>query len=88
MKKNEKMLEIVNDVINDRLTQLIEEMSTNEFVEMIGDMYKDQTGKDVDEGEDEDFDQQEFVSEIVGSRVVPLLHKISEYVIGVDIPIK
>ncbi len=88
MKKNEKMLEIVNDVINDRLTQMIEEMSTNEFVEMIGDMYKDQTGKDVDEGEDEDFDQQEFVSEIVGSRVVPLLHKISEYVIGVDIPIK
>jgi gamma-glutamyl phosphate reductase len=88
MNKNEKVLEIVNDVINDRLTQLIEEMSTNEFVEMIGDMYKDQTGKDVDEGEDEDFDQQEFVSEIVGSRVVPLLHKISEYVIGVDIPIK
>ena len=41
MNKEEKVLEIVNSVITDRLTQLIEEMSDNEFVEMIGDMYFD-----------------------------------------------
>jgi len=86
MTKQEKVLEIVNDVINDRITQMIEELSTNEFLEMIGDMYYDQTGKSVDEGEDEDFDQNEFIGDISGSRVLPLLHKMSEYIIGVDIP--
>ena len=86
MTKQEKVLEIVNDVINDRITQLIEELSTNEFLEMIGDMYKDQTGKDIDEGEDEDFDQHEFIGEISGSRVLPLLHKMSEFILGVEIP--
>jgi 23S rRNA U2552 (ribose-2'-O)-methylase RlmE/FtsJ len=79
----EKVLEIVNDVINERLSQMIEEMSTNEFVDMIGDMVKDQTGFDVFEE-----DKVEELSELIGSRVVPLLHKVSEYVIGVDIPIK
>jgi len=29
----EKVLEVVNDVITERITSLIEEMSTNEFVE-------------------------------------------------------
>ena len=58
MNKEEKVLEIVNSVITDRLTQLIEEMSDNEFVEMIGDMYFDQTGKNIedDTDDDEDFD--------------------------------
>lgn len=86
MTKQEKVLEIVNDVINDKITQMVEEISTNEFLEMIGDMYHDQTGKSIDEGEDEDFDQNEFIGDISGSRVLPLLHKMSEYIIGVDIP--
>jgi hypothetical protein len=90
MNKDEKVLEIVNGVITDRLTQLIEEMSDNEFVEMIGDMYFDQTGKNIedDTDDDEDFDKDEYLGEIIGSRVLPLLHKICEYGIGKDIPTK
>lgn len=74
----EKMLEIVNDVINQKLENLMEEISTNEFVEMITDMYQDQTGEEI-----EDTDE---VSEVIGERVVPLLTKVCEYVIGVDLP--
>jgi len=86
MNKKEKVLEIVNDVITDRLTQLVEEMSTNEFVEMIGDMYVDQTGEDLDDGTDENFNQDEYLNEIIGSRVLPLLIKLMEYGIGKNIP--
>jgi hypothetical protein len=88
MKKNEKLLEIVNDVINERISQLVEEMSTNEFVEMIGDMYYDKTGENLDDGTDDEFDQDEYLNEVIGSRVLPLLHKLMEYGIGKDIPTK
>jgi Mg/Co/Ni transporter MgtE len=74
----EKMLEIVNEVINEKLENLMEEMSTNEFVEMITDMYVDQTGEVIEDTEE--------VQEIIGERVIPLLTKITEYVIGVDLP--
>ena len=87
MNKDEKVLEIVNGVITNRLTQLIEGLSDNEVVEMIGDMYFDQTGKNIeDDTNDEDFDGDEYLREIIGSRVLPLLHKICEYSIGKDIP--
>ncbi len=74
----EKMLEIVNDVINQKLENLMEEISTPEFVEMITDMYVDQTGEEI-----EDTDE---VQEVIGERVIPLLTKVTEYVIGVDLP--
>jgi hypothetical protein len=77
----EKVLEVVNEVIVDRLTQLMEEMSTNEFVEMITDMVQDQTGIVI-----EDEDEIEEITNIIGSRVVPLLHKICEWGIGKEIP--
>lgn len=77
----EKMLEIVNDVINQKLENLMDEMSTNEFVEMITDMYYDQTGEDI-----VDEDKQDEVREVIGDRVFPLLIKVQEYVIGVDLP--
>lgn len=76
----DQVLEVVNDTINERLTQMIEEMSTSDFVEMICDMIQDQKGIELSE------DQVEEVQELIGSRVFPLLHKISEYIIGVDIP--
>ena len=82
----EKVTELVNEVIFDRITQLIEEMSTNEFVEMIGDMYFDQTGKNLEDDTDDDFDKDEYLNEIIGSRVIPLLHKLTEYMIGKSIP--
>ena len=81
MVQKEKVLEIVNDVINERLSSLIEEMSTNEFVEMICDMVHDQTGVDVVEE-----DNVEEIRELIGTRVVPLLFKISEYVSGIKLP--
>ena len=77
----EKVLEIVNEVINEKLENLMEEMSTNEFVEMITDMYQDRTGEVVESEEDE-----EEIQWVIGERVVPLLTKITEYVIGVDLP--
>jgi hypothetical protein len=86
MNKKEKVLEIVNDVITEKITGLIEEMSTNEFVEMIGDMYFDQTSKNLEDDTDDDFDKDEYLNEIIGSRVIPLLHKLTEYMIGKSIP--
>ena len=86
MNKKEKVLEIVNDVITEKITGLVEEMSTNEFVEMIGDMYFDKTGKNLEDDTDDEFDKDEYLNEIIGSRVIPLLHKLTEYMIGKSIP--
>jgi hypothetical protein len=79
----EKVTQVVTDVINDKITQLIEEMSTNEFVDMI----KDKLVENGIEFDDNNEEESEEIFEIVGSRVVPLLHKMSEYIIGVNIPI-
>jgi predicted peroxiredoxin len=79
----EKVTEVVTDVINDKITQLIEEMSTNEFVDMI----KDKLVENGIEFDNDNEEEVEEIFEIVGSRVVPLLHKMSEYIIGVNIPI-
>jgi hypothetical protein len=77
---NEKVLHVVNDVIIDRLTQLIEDMSTNEFVDMI----VDKLG--VEGIEVETDEEREEVTNLIGSRVIPLLHKITEYGVGKNIP--
>ncbi len=79
----EKVTQVVTDVINDKITQLIEEMSTNEFVDMI----KDKLVENGIEFDDDNEEEVEEIFEIVGNRVVPLLHKMSEYIIGVNIPI-
>ena len=79
----EKVTELVNEVIFDRITQLIEEMSTNEFVEMITDMVQDQTGVEIETDE-----EREEVTNIIGDRVFPLLHKMNEYVLGKTIPME
>jgi len=79
----EKVTQVVTDVINDKITQLIEEMSTNEFVDMI----KDKLVENGIEFDNDNEEEVEEIFEIVGSRVVPLLHKMSEYIIGVNIPI-
>ena len=79
----EKVTELVNEVIFDRITQLIEEMSTNEFVEMITDMVQDQTGVEIETDE-----EREEITDIIGSRVFPLLHKMNEYVLGKTIPME
>ena len=78
-----KVTEVVNDVIIDKLTQLVEEMSNQDFIEYI--MDKCQENKIKMDYDDEEVQQQVF--EIVGSRVTPLLHKLLEYGIGKDIPL-
>jgi len=77
----EQVLEVVNEVIVDRLTQLIEDMSNDEFVEMITDIVQDRTGSVI-----QDEDELEEIRDIIGSRVVPLLHKVCEWGIGKNIP--
>jgi hypothetical protein len=77
----EQVLEVVNEVIVDRLTQLMEEMSNDEFVQMITDIIQDRTGKVI-----EDEDELEEIRDLIGSRVVPLLHKVCEWGIGKEIP--
>ena len=77
----EQVLEVVNEVIVDRLTQLIEDMSNDEFVEMITDIVQDRTGSVI-----QDEDELEEIRDIIGSRVIPLLHKVCEWGIGKEIP--
>jgi hypothetical protein len=79
----EKVTEVVNEVIFDRITQLIEEMTTNEFVDMVTDMVQDQTGVEIETDE-----EREEVTNIIGDRVFPLLHKMNEYVLGKTIPME
>ncbi len=79
--KKEIVKSIVDDVVNEKLSQLIEEMSQSEFTEMICDMYHDQTGELI-----EDDEMIEEVNEVIGNKVLPLLHKVMEYVIGVELP--
>jgi hypothetical protein len=78
----EVVLEMINDVIIDKLEQLMENLSTNEFVEEL-------TDKLIESGVPiniDDEEQMEELNQMIGSRVLPLLHKICEYGIGKEIP--
>ena len=77
-----KVNEIVNDVILDRITSMIEEMSTNEFLDMIVDKLE-QEGIEVNTDNEEEMEE---VKSVIGGRVPPLLLKMSEYLIGKPIP--
>jgi hypothetical protein len=76
----EKVLEVVNGIIVDQLTQMIEDMSSNEFVEMISDKLVEE-GVVIETEEDE-----EELRDLIGSRVLPLLHKVLEWGIGKELP--
>lgn len=65
---------IISDVISDKLTQVMEEMSTNEFVDMICDKIYEETGFDV-----EDDEKREEVFEMIGDKVLPLVQMMSIY---------
>jgi len=79
MKK--KVSKIVEIKINEKLTSLMEELSTNEFVDEICDIVFDELDTDVES------DSREEVIEIIGGKVFPLIHKLTEYVIGKEIKI-
>ena len=67
---------IISDVIVEKLTQVIEEMSTNEFIDLICDKIHQETGVDVTDDE-----IVEEVEMMIGDKILPLLHKMSEYMV-------
>ena len=81
MKNKEKTQEIISNEINDRLTQLIEEMSTNEFIDLICDKVYTETGIDYTD------EQREEITSQIGEQVFPLLIKIMEHVSGIPLPL-
>jgi hypothetical protein len=62
---------IVTELISDRLTELVEGLSTNEFREQVGDTIFERTGKSFDDDE---------LDDIIFNSLQPLLLKIVEYV--------
>jgi predicted house-cleaning noncanonical NTP pyrophosphatase (MazG superfamily) len=71
----EKMKSIITDEVVERLTQVIEGMSNNEFIELIIDKYQEETGNEIDE------ENWEEVKDMVGEKVLPLFGKVSEYIL-------
>jgi hypothetical protein len=78
----EKVLEVINGIIVDRLTQLIEDMSNHDFIEFVMDRLE-QEGVVIDTEND---DVVEKIRDVVGTRVLPLLLKVCEWGIGKEIP--
>jgi hypothetical protein len=78
----EKVTQVVKGMIVDRLTEMVEDMSNHDFVENVMDRLEN-------EGVVMDFENeevQEEITELIGTQVIPLLTKVTEYVIGVDLP--
>ena len=73
-KTKEKVLSVIQNVIIEKITELVEGMSDNEFVEEVGSRVYDEIGYDVNEK-----DEVEELTELIGERVLPLLNKILEY---------
>ena len=80
----EKVTQVVKGMIIDRITEMVEDMSNHDFVENVMDRLEN-------EGVVMDFENeevQEEITELIGTQVLPLLHKMSEYILGKEIPIK
>jgi hypothetical protein len=78
----EKVLEVVNGIVVDRLTQLIEDMSNHDFIEFVMDRLEEE-GINI---ESDDENSVEEITNIVGTRVLPLLLKVCEWSVGKEIP--
>jgi hypothetical protein len=68
---NEIVKEMVDDIINDKVTQFIESISCDEFIEKVTDSLIE-CGVEIDIDDEE---QIEMVKEIIGSQVVGFLTK-------------
>jgi len=77
-----QVTEVVNGIIVDQLTQMIEDMSNHDFIEMVMDRLE-QEGVKLDF---ENEEVQEEITRIVGGKVIPLMLKITEYVVGKSLP--
>jgi hypothetical protein len=76
----ETIQEVITDEINDRLTQLVEEMSTNEFIDLICDKVYTEKGIDYTD------EMREEIQSLTGDQVFPLLLKLMEHVSGIPLP--
>lgn len=79
----ENVTKIVNEVILDKITQMIESMSNQDFTEYIMDKLE-QEGINVDTDNEEVVDE---IHEIIGDRMTPLIVKMTEYLCGKNIPV-
>jgi hypothetical protein len=70
----QKVLEVTKSIILNKLTNLIEEISSNEFIEQISTEVYDENEPPTD------FDEEGKIKEIVGGKVIPLLFKIVKVV--------
>jgi hypothetical protein len=78
----QKVTEVVNNIILDRITQLVEDMSNQDFIEFVMDRLEEE-GVEIDTEND---DVVEKIKDVVGVRMIPLLHKLSEFIINKTIP--
>ena len=78
----EKVTEVIKGIIVDRTTQLIEDMSNQDFIEQVMDRLEE-------EGVEMDFENEnvrEEISDLIGQQILPLLLKLMEWGIGKRIP--
>lgn len=68
---NQNVKEIISNIISDRLTNMLENMSNEEFI--------DEVCTEIGICDSITEDEREELKELVGNQVLPLLHKISEY---------
>ena len=62
--------QIIDQKILDKLEQLVEDLSTNEFVDEVGDEIFEKSGEEVDN-----------LKEIIGERLTPILMRFSRMVL-------
>jgi hypothetical protein len=78
----ELVTKVIKGIIVDRTTQLIEDMSNQDFIEQVMDKLQE-------EEFELDFDNeevQEEITDLVGKQVLPLLLKLMEWGIGKELP--
>lgn len=78
----ELVTKVIKGIIIDRTTQLIEDMSNQDFIEQVMDKLHEQEFE-------LDFDNeevQEEITDLVGKEVLPLLRKLMEWGIGKPLP--
>ncbi len=69
--------EVVSGIISDVLTQMIEDMSSNDFIETIMEKLEEE-GTDIDLNDEDSF---ENIKEVVGDTMIPLLMRLSSVVL-------
>jgi hypothetical protein len=81
--QKEQVKKLVGDFVVDQITQMTNEMSSQDFLERLFDMIE-REGIEVDL---DDFETQNQIKSILGNKVLPLIIKMTEYIIGREISI-